>query len=64
MAQRRRNIGDEHQKILDAALARDADKAVKLLAAHLGATTTILLSAELKAPPVRARAPQKRVARA
>jgi DNA-binding GntR family transcriptional regulator len=60
MAQRRRNIGDEHQKIMDAALARDADKAVKLLTAHLGATTTILLSAELKAPAARPRAVQRR----
>jgi len=63
MAQRRRNIGDEHQKILDAALARDADKAVKLLTAHLSATTTILLAAELKAPPARARVVQRRAAR-
>jgi DNA-binding GntR family transcriptional regulator len=62
LAQRRRNIGDEHQKILDATLARDAEKAVKLLAAHLGATTTILLNAELKAPAVRARAPHRRAA--
>ena len=60
VAPRRRNIGDEHQKILDAVLARDVDKAVELLAAHLGATTTILLSAELKAPVQRARVPQRR----
>jgi DNA-binding GntR family transcriptional regulator len=60
LAQRRRNIGDEHQKILDATLARDAEKAVKLLGAHLGATTTILLNAELKAPVQRARTPQRR----
>jgi DNA-binding GntR family transcriptional regulator len=60
VAPRRRNIGDEHQKILDAVLARDADKAVRLLAAHLGATTEILLDAELKAPVQRARVPQRR----
>jgi len=39
-----RKIADEHQKILDAVLARDADKAVALLGAHLARTTEILLS--------------------
>jgi DNA-binding GntR family transcriptional regulator len=48
IAPRRRNIADEHQKILDAVLARDADKAVRLLTAHLSATADILLSAELE----------------
>jgi DNA-binding GntR family transcriptional regulator len=48
LAPRRRNIGDEHQKILDAVLARDADKAVKLLAQHLSATTAILMDANLE----------------
>src|SRR6185312_2687275 len=33
MTSRRRNIGGEHQRIVDAVLARDADKAVRLLAA-------------------------------
>ena len=60
LAQRRRNIGDEHQKLMDAALARDAEKAVKLLTGHLGATTSILLAAELKAPPLRPRVAQRR----
>jgi DNA-binding GntR family transcriptional regulator len=55
IAPRRRNIGDEHQKILDAVLARDADRAVRLLAAHLGETTDILLSAKLEAAPPRRR---------
>ena len=32
---RRRNISGEHQKILDAVLTRDADKAVQLLSRHL-----------------------------
>ena len=50
---KRRNIGDEHQKILDAVLARDVDKAVKLLAQHLGATTDILLAADLEELPLR-----------
>jgi DNA-binding GntR family transcriptional regulator len=44
----KRNIGAEHQGIVDAALARDADKAVALLSAHLGATTRILLTANLE----------------
>ncbi len=56
VAPRRRNIGDEHQKILDAVLARDAEKAVRLLAAHLGATTEILLDADLEELPQRRRA--------
>jgi len=55
LAPRRRNIGGEHQKILDAVLARDADKAVRLLAAHLGATTAILLAADLAEMPQRRR---------
>jgi len=55
LAPRRRNIGGEHQKILDAVLARDADKAVRLLAAHLGTTTAILLAADLAELPQRRR---------
>jgi DNA-binding GntR family transcriptional regulator len=51
VAPKKRNIGDEHQKMLDAVLARDADKAVKLLAQHLGATTAILLDADLEELP-------------
>ena len=42
-----RNIGEEHQAIVDATLARDADKAVALLSAHLSATTRILLTAQI-----------------
>jgi DNA-binding GntR family transcriptional regulator len=52
---RRRNIGNEHQAILDAALARDADKAVRLLAAHIDATADIL-AAGLQAPAAGRRA--------
>ena len=59
MAPRRRNIGDEHQKILDAVLARDADKAVRLLTSHLETTTAILLSADLEAAPRRRRGARK-----
>ncbi len=58
VAPRRRNIGDEHQKILDATLARNADKAVDLLAGHLRATTDILLSA-LDETPQRRRSARK-----
>jgi DNA-binding GntR family transcriptional regulator len=43
-----RNVGREHQAILDAVLKRDADGAVALLAQHLGATTKILLSADIE----------------
>jgi DNA-binding GntR family transcriptional regulator len=64
VAPKKRNIGDEHQKILDAVLARDADKAVKLLAQHLGTTTAILLGADLADLPHRKRAvPVRRAAR-
>lgn len=34
----RRNAADEHRELCDAALARDADRAVDLMAAHLDAT--------------------------
>src|SRR5215470_10499929 len=64
VAPKRRNIGDEHQKILEAVLARDANRAVKLLSQHLGATTAILLEADLEELPQRKRAtPARRVAR-
>ncbi len=43
-----RNVGQEHQGLLDAALKRDADLAVTLLAQHLGATTEILLEADIE----------------
>ncbi len=43
----KRDVGQEHQALLDAALARDADRAVALLGAHLSATTNILLDAEI-----------------
>ncbi|MES1150477.1 MAG: FCD domain-containing protein, partial [Dongia sp.] len=43
-----RDVGGEHRAILDATLKRDADKAVKLLTRHLGATTAILLQADIE----------------
>jgi DNA-binding GntR family transcriptional regulator len=42
-----RNVGQEHQEILDASLKRDADLAVSLLARHLGATSEILMDADM-----------------
>jgi DNA-binding GntR family transcriptional regulator len=42
-----RNVGQEHQDILDASLKRDADLAVSLLARHLGATSEILMDADM-----------------
>jgi DNA-binding GntR family transcriptional regulator len=43
-----RNVGQEHQEILDASLKRDADLAVSLLARHLGATSEILMGADME----------------
>jgi len=43
-----RDVGGEHRAILDATLKRDAEKAVKLLTRHLGATTAILLEADIE----------------
>jgi DNA-binding GntR family transcriptional regulator len=45
-----RKIGDEHERIFEAVLAHDADKAVGLLATHIATTTEILLSADLCRP--------------
>jgi DNA-binding GntR family transcriptional regulator len=64
LAPKKRNIGDEHQRILDAVLARDASKAVKLLSQHLTATAGILLDAKLEELPQKRRAvPVRRAAR-
>jgi DNA-binding GntR family transcriptional regulator len=43
VARQARKIGDEHQAIMDAALARDGERAVGLLSAHMRETTSILL---------------------
>lgn len=48
LSTRARRIGDEHQAIMEAALARDADKAVALLTAHMTQTTNILLEAKVE----------------
>ena len=43
-----RDVGREHQDILDAALKRDADRAVALITRHFGATTAILIDADIE----------------
>lgn len=40
-----RDIAGEHRDIMEAALRRDAERAVTLLAAHLGATMSVLVAA-------------------
>ena len=52
LAKQERNVGQEHQRILDATLKRDAKKAVALLTEHLTATTNILLAAKVKGEPL------------
>ncbi len=52
LAKQERNVGQEHQRILDVTLKRDAKKAVALLTAHLTATTNILLAAKVKGEPL------------
>jgi DNA-binding GntR family transcriptional regulator len=46
-----RDVGGEHRAIMEAALARNADRAQALMRRHIGATTTILLKADM--PPDR-----------
>lgn len=43
-----RDVGAEHQAILEVVLAREADRAVELLTRHLAATTAILLAADIE----------------
>jgi len=43
-----RNVGQEHQSIMEAALKRDAERAVTLLTRHLAVTTEILLGADIE----------------
>ena len=43
LAREERNVDREHRRIMDSALARDADRAVSLLSNHITATTKILL---------------------
>jgi DNA-binding GntR family transcriptional regulator len=41
----------EHRQILDAALARDADRLVELLTAHIGKGAGLYAEADLIGPP-------------
>jgi len=45
LAGQKRNVAQEHQDILEAALGRDTERALALLTAHLAVTTEILLGA-------------------
>ncbi len=47
LATTERDIDQEHREIVDAAIARDADKACALLTAHIRNTTSILLDATM-----------------
>jgi DNA-binding GntR family transcriptional regulator len=44
-----RDVDGEHRKIMEAALARDAERANGLMRRHIGATTAILLKADMPA---------------
>lgn len=44
-----RDVAREHRELLDAALARDADRAVELLAAHISRTTELVLEQRAQA---------------
>jgi DNA-binding GntR family transcriptional regulator len=44
-----RDVDGEHRQIMEAALARDAARANGLMRRHIGATTTILLKADMPA---------------
>lgn len=45
-----RSEGDEHQELMDAAIARDIEKAVLLHHAHLGKTNDIIMKSGLSLP--------------
>ena len=46
LARSPRDLNGEHREIMEAAVSRDADRAVALLASHLETTTCILLDAQ------------------
>jgi GntR family transcriptional regulator, carbon starvation induced regulator len=50
----------EHRQILDAALARDADRLVELLSAHIGKGAGLYAEADLKDPAAKRKAKPKR----
>ena len=45
-----RDVTTEHKKMMDAALARDAGRATKLLAEHFWQTTNIILQGDCATP--------------
>ena len=47
-----RNVVDEHQELVDAALDRDADRLVSLMLKHLGTTTARIVNAVRSKPDV------------
>jgi DNA-binding GntR family transcriptional regulator len=47
LARRKRDLNTEHQAIADAALARNAELAKRLMVEHIGKTTRILLEAKV-----------------
>jgi DNA-binding GntR family transcriptional regulator len=61
-AARGRNVNREHKGIVDATLARDAESAVRLLTAHLEATTRILLDAKVDGRKLLEDAPAEAIA--
>ena len=56
LARQTRRIGDEHQAVVDAALGRDAEKAVALVTAHMTETANILLTAKINPAAAETRA--------
>jgi DNA-binding GntR family transcriptional regulator len=48
-----RDVDGEHRQIMEAALARDATRALGLMRRHIGATTSILLKADMPPDPDR-----------
>jgi DNA-binding GntR family transcriptional regulator len=42
-----RDVDSEHRQIMEAALARDSERALGLMRRHIGVTTSILLSADM-----------------
>lgn len=59
-AEMRRDIGAEHRAIMDATLARDAPRAVALMAMHLERTTKVLLDRSWAEPASPRRAGPRR----
>ena len=50
LAKQKRDAAAEHRALVEAVLARDADRACNLIAAHLKLTTRLLLGGQLQSP--------------